>query len=1355
MKIKYTKYKILLIITFLAFFQFGFSNTTEDSLYFQVISMKNGLPSSVIMDFEQDSLGFLWIATNDGLCRYDGTSFLVFKHDPNNPNSLWNNNVENLYIDKQDNLWVMTTNGLNLFDLKQQTITRIYSDSESGALADNSPIDIVESNDGTLFIGSYYSGISYRNANSKKFKYLSIDSPDKSTLSSNNINCLELYNDSLLFIGYRDSGIDIYNCNTQTTQSLESLLGSKLCSENVKTLCKNGNVGLWIGTDKGLSYLNIKENLITNYPYISCENNFVVDNEILSLFVDTSDKLWIGFRRKGLVIVEQDEIFKKGKESIYFQYIPNDNPGSLSYRTIINIFEDRNNQIWLGTHGGGINFVESKNEHFGHVYHINNSPSSLSYNKVWGITEDNNGNIWIGTDGDGINVWNEKEGVIKNYRNNPLNSSSLSDNAVISALTDSKGRIWLGTYEGGLNRFNEANNSFIRYIAPQKIPVNDIRCIYEDEKKDLWVGMNRGGIAKYNENADKFETVIGTENYDVRSIAYVNDILWLGTYSFGLIKYDKANQTTESASIINGAENMPIIQTIYAIYNDKLGNLWLGTDNLGLCKFNIKTTKLSRYSEDIGLVNNKVHAILPDEYGNLWLSTNNGISRFNIEDEEFYNYDWHKGVQYQEFHNGSKLITKSGLFCFGGFEGMNYFNPKYFQQVKQKPNLQFTGFTVLNKSILPEYKGVIKRSIEYRPNVNLNYKHSFFTIAFQSIDFPFSRDARYEYMLDGYDNEWIKAGKQNIANYKNVPAGEYTFRVKTYQASDKLHFDSKSLHIYMAPPIWKTYWAYALYVSLLGLIAFMIFRYRVKQYQYKNRIAYEQKLREKQKKLHDERLEFFTNISHELRTPLTIISVALEELISLKNMQPKHKKNYETALKNSDRLKELINKLLEFRRVEKGMANLSVSKLNLNDYLPSILQDFRQLARNNKINLKLSLPLDEITLWIDQDKFSMMLNNLLSNAIKNTPEGGQIVLSSDEDENNIYVKVKDTGIGIEKTNIKKIFNRYYKVENKSTDTGIGLALTKKLMELHHGSIDVESVPDKGTRFILKFNKGKSHFSSNQLLISVDEGIEEQKTISEKWLNDEKIMHSDSHKILLLIDDNKEILDLLHDKFKNDYKTIKAQNGEEGIQAAKKFSPDLIISDIMMPGISGIEVCQHLKGDTTTSHIPIILLTAKGSETDEIEGLNTGADDYMSKPFKFSILKARVNTILENRKKIENYFSNIPSEELPINSLPNKEMIFLDRLNEYIINKCLIENISVFDMAADLGFSRTSLYRKVKSLTGMSINAFVRSVKIQKSAEYIMNGMNVSEAAYGVGFEDLKYFRECFKKQIGKNPSDLK
>lgn len=1323
----------------------------NDSLYFWNIRMTEGLPGSTISAIEQDSLGFIWIATNDGICRYDGANFRIYRQEPGDTNSLSGNEINNLFIDRRGNLWAMAANGLNFFDLKQQRISRIPSGSRKGLLPDNSPTDIVETTDGQIYIASYYSGISFKEDPELPFQYLTDDSPNGLALSSNNINTLGLVGDSLLLIGHRGNGVDLYDITAGQIRPLRTIADSSMASGNIYTFCTNGKKGFWIGTDNGLSYYNLEENRLTNFPYTEGERSFVVDKDILSLHLSQEGQLWIGTKKNGLVVVDQEDILQQGKAAPFTHYFPDQRPGSLSYRTVLAIFRDNNHQIWIGTDGGGVNFAETRQQRFGHLKHEPGRKNSLSISKVWGMAEDQHGDIWFGTDGDGVNVWNPEKGVVERFQYEPDNMYSLSDNAVLSAFTDHTGQVWLGTYEGGLNRYDEATNRFYRYQAPAQLPVNDIRCIYEDASHRLWIGTNQGGVLIYNREEDCFDPVEGLEYYDVRAIHAFGGRIWLGTFGDGLIAYDPASREVKRMGPQNGAQPGPGI--IFSICSRGDQNLWLGTASAGLCRFNIATESFESLSEKDGLASNKVHAILADKSGYLWLSTNRGISRFSPGEQLFYNYDWQRGLQVAEFHDGSALKASSGLFFFGGIEGVNYFHPDNLYSIAQKPNIQLTRLSVLNQEIIPGKQHIIDRSIEYRPEVQLNHRHTTFSIDYQSLSYPFSWDIHYEYLLDGYDEKWNAAGSQTTATYRNVPPGTYTFRVKASHFDNQQFDDQASVPVIISPPFWRTRTAIVFFSLVLLSGIYTILHYRLKQYRIKNQLIFEQKLRDEEKKLHDERLEFFTNISHELRTPLTILGVALEEMEPLRNTSPRINRSFDVALKNSNRLMELIHSLLEFRQVETGVSDLMVSKLNLNTFLSEFLQGFREMARHNQINLKLSLPLDGLVLWADQDKFSMILNNLLSNAFKNTPSGGQITLSVDEDEQYILIRVLDSGVGIPKRKLRKIFTRYYRLEDKSTSTGIGLALTKSLVGLHQGGIEVKSTVGKGSCFTVKFLKGNAHFADQTMGIAQSQEMAHE---GDRDAENDETAETDQQ-ILLLIDDNTDILNLLEEKFRDSFKILKATNGEEGIVLAKKYSPDLILLDVMMPGISGTEACHQLKNEQQTSHIPIIMLTAKGTEQDEIKGLEMGADDYLAKPFKFAVLNARVNTLLENRRKLMGYFSNSGTESEPPEASPlmKKELTFLNELEEYIINHCLTDELSVFDLARQLGYSRTSLYRKIKSLTGLSINAFVRSVRIKKSAEFIAQGMNVSEAAYSVGFNDLKHFRVCFKKQIGKNPSALK
>ncbi|MCG8581920.1 MAG: response regulator [Bacteroidales bacterium] len=1321
-----------------------------DSLYFRNLRMKDGLPGSSINTILQDSLDFIWIGTNDGLCRYDGENFKIFKSTPNDQNTISDNNVQNLFLNQHGNLYIMTAHGLDFFDLKQQKIHRVQV-HENGGIIDHSPTDIVETKAGDIFISSYYSGISYKKKDDKTFRYLFNDLSNKSSLSSDRISHLELYEDSLLVIGYWDNGVDIFNLSTWTNQDFQKYANAPVAPANVNTLAIDANSGVWIGTKQGLSYLNLETRQFEHFYHTKKHENFLPDNDVIALHIDSYDNLWIGTRDGGLSISNCTDILRHGTKAQYSKYTSNYQKGSLSYRTVLSIFEDNNKDVWIGTHGGGLNYVENRKHRFSMLQHQPGISNSLSYNKVWGITEDQSGNLWLGTDGDGVNVWSKQKGVFKHYQHDENRPTSISDNAIISACTDYTGAIWLGTYEGGLNRFIPANQSFKRYQSPQGIPVNDIRCLYEDDEQVLWAGLNQGGICKYDRANDRFvqHPVIASE--DVRSIVKIKNTLWIGTYGDGLISLNLINRKVKKYNQEKTNSNSP--QVIFTLMADSDDNLWIGTADTGLCYFNTQDETFTPYQTQDGLSNNKIHQILKNNDNTLWMSTNSGISQFNKASEKFINYDWNQGVQSEESHNGSGIVTQSGLFVFGGITGVNLFNPNDFDTNEKQSNIRFTGLKVLNQDVIVDDEKIIDRSIEFNPDIWLNHQHTIFTIDFQSVKYPTSIDDTYQYILEGYDKAWSINGTDKSVTYRNLPPGDYTFRVRTTNNMDQQN-DEAILKIHMKPPYWKTKIAFVVYFVLLALIIIGIFRYRVQQYKIRNRLKYEQKLRLKEGKLHDERLEFFTNISHELRTPLTIINVALEELSIFKNTNPRIKKPIDVALNNSNRLIELVNKILEFRQVETGVSNLAVSEVNLNAYLSDFLQGFREMAKHNSVNLKLQLPINSLSLWVDIDKFSMILNNLLSNAFKHTPSNGQIILSIDESNEHIILKVEDSGKGIPRNIQNKIFKRYYKLENESTNTGIGLALTKSLVNLHHGLISVDSSPGKGAVFSIHFLKGNKHFSSDQIAESVPS---ETSDISENNLPS-LIEINDNEQVLLLVDDNEEILELLCDKLGKDYKIITATDGEQGIELAKQYSPNLIVSDIMMPKLDGTELCNILKNDVKTSHIPIILLTAKGTTNDEIEGLNAGADDYISKPFKIGILQARIKTILDNRIKLYHYFSTNKANDYDQSELMKehpKEVDFLMNIENYILQNYLTSEVSVFELASELGFSRTTLYRKIKSLTGMSINAFVRSVKIKKSAQLITEGMNVSEAAFYIGFNDLKYFRESFKKQMGKNPSEFK
>lgn len=1330
------------------------------SLYFENISTKDKLPNSVIRNIGQDSLGFLWLSSNDGLFRYDGQNYVIYREISTNRASISYNYIPFMKLDHSGNPWMLFSGSIDKLDTRSGKIRHFYGYQDNMPISIGNSYQLDFSPENNVFATSLQYGLLFLSHADTSIQWLQ-NEKIKFPEISNNLEAVT-YCKNCLFVGKKYSGI--YKIRLTDSDSridhVEKIIDSDH-SETYTILLDKQN-RLWAGTSNGLLYRNMSTGATKTFHYTPNSNSFLPDKEILSLFVDDNNFLWIGSRENGLSIVSIAEIETRGDEAKCIKYSTNLLEGSLANRCINTIFKDKDGKIWLGTYSGGIHFTNEHRNKIHSLKFVPGHPQSTTHPKVWGITQAKDGNIWIGTDGGGIDVWSPVNGIVKRIKNDKT-GRGLSDNAILCALTDKNGDLWFGTYRGGINRINPTTGRIKIY---EKVPspvhgvsCSDIRCIFQDSSGKIWIGTNWNGVSYYNESTDSFINVPELGIIDVRAIIESPDGgLWIGTHSRGLIWY---NPTTKEQKFYVTSPDQPNSlpsDDIYALKEDRTGKLWIGTQYGGLSCFDPKNESFTNFGSDNGLANTTVLAILEDSRGFYWLSTNEGISRFDPKNSTFINYDQSNGVLPGEFLNNSCISAADGTFYFGGSNGLNFFNPEFIQPSSIVPKVVFTELKVFNEQIFPG-SGVIDQNIEYTPKIRLNHQQSVFTIGFQAIQFPFAGKCQYNYMLEGYDEKWNHGGTNNSATYRQLPPGDYTFKVKASNSDGVWSEQIASIQIEIIPPFWKTIWAYILYIAIIALGIRFIFRFRMNQIRMLNQLHYEQKIRQKEQKIHHERLEFFTNVSHELRTPLTLIECAIDDLKRLlgQTQNAKISEALKTAGFHSSRLLELINQLLEFRRVETGTPQISVEQINLNEWMPAYLSNFKELADNKSVSLKLSMPIGTIELWADADKLSMIMNNLLSNAFKYTPQKGTIEVNIREEEKGIIIELSDTGSGISPKSLPLIFDRYYKTDNRSTSTGIGLSLTKSLVEHHLGTIQVNSTLGKGTKFTIIFLKGKQHFSANQFNTSRKNEIEipadltDHQTIPLKNVSDKKI--------LLIIEDNKDISTLLSEKFSEEFEVAIANDGETGIELAQNLIPDIIISDIMMPGIQGTEVCKMLKENQATSHIPIILLTAKGTVEDELTGLTTGADDYISKPFNFRILEARVKSLIKNRINLFHYFSE---KEIPQSStvvepkLLQQEKEFLLKIEKLILEKYLLADSSVFQLAEDLNFSRSSLYRKIKMLTGLSINEFARSVRIKKAAELIESeNLTISEAAYRTGFNDLKYFRENFVRQIGITPSEFK
>lgn len=1330
------------------------------SLYFENISTKDKLPNSVIRNIGQDSLGFLWFSSNDGLFRYDGQNYQIFRNYLKSTSSISYNYIPFMRLDHSGNPWMLYTGSIDKLDAKSRKIKHYYGYQNNTRSSLGNTYQLTFSPQNNVFATSLQYGLlslSHADTSIQWFEKEKIKFPELAA----NLEAIT-YSRNSLFVGKKYSGI--YKIQLSESDSKIDHVVKLIDSDHAETyiiLLDNKN-RLWVGTSNGLIYHNITTGATKVFRYNPKVNYFMPDKEILSLFVDDNNFLWIGSRENGLSIVSIAEIETKGDEAKGVKYMTSSLEGSLANRCINTIYKDRDGKIWLGTYSGGIDLINEYRNKIHSLKFIPGHSQSTMHPKVWGITQAKDGNIWLGTDGGGIDVWNPKEGIIKRLKND-ASGKGLSDNAILCALTDKNGDLWFGTYRGGINRINPTSGKIKIYervpSSEQGVFCSDIRCISQDSSGKIWIGTNWNGVCYYNESTDSFINIPELGIIDVRAICESKDGgLWIGTHSRGLLWFNPATKEQKYYSRNSVNPNSIPSDDIYALKEDRTGKLWIGTQYGGLSCFTPKDQSFINFDSKNGLANNTVLAILEDSRGYFWLSTNEGISRFDPRNNTFINYDQSNGVLPGEFLNNSCISATDGTFYFGGSNGLNFFNPEFIQPSDIVPKVVFTELKIFSEQIFPG-SGVIDQNIEFTPKISLTHRQSVFTIGFQAIQFPFAGKCQYNYMLEGYDEKWNHGGFANSATYRQIPPGDYTLKVKASNSDGVWSEQVASIKIEIVPLFWKTIWAYLLYILFLVLIIRFIFLFRMNQIRTLNQLHYEQKIRQKEQKIHHERLDFFTNISHELRTPLTLVECAVDDLKRLlgKTKNEKIAESIKTASYHSSRLLQLINQLLEFRRVESGTPQISVERINLNEWMSAYLSNFKELADSKSVFMKLAMPVKPIDLWVDSDKLSMIMNNLLSNAFKYTPKKGTIEVSTQENDQEILIEVLDSGSGISPNALPNIFDRYFKTESLSTSTGIGLSLTKSLVELHQGSIKVNSTIGKGSKFIVIFRTGSKHFKPEQIKSTVNDdlstSVERAKIApipSEERLD---------QKIMLIIEDNHDISTLLAEKFAPNFEVHIADNGETGIELARKLIPDIIISDIMMPGIQGTEVCKTLKKSQATSHIPIILLTAKGTVDDELFGLTTGADDYISKPFIFRILEARVNTLILNRVNLLNYFKEKApdhTEKPPTNMLLIQEQEFLLKTEQLILEKYLNSDSSVFKLAEDLNFSRSSLYRKIKMLTGLSINEFARSVKIRKAAKLIESeDITISEAAYRTGFNDLKYFRENFVRQIGITPSEYK
>lgn len=1324
-------------------------------------SIQNGLSNRHIKCIVKDHKGFIWFGTSEGLNKFDGSNFTLYEKKVNDGKSLINNNVTAILEDSNRNLWIGTAVGLCIYNRETDGFESFKNFGEEDFHNISALFEDVDHN---IWIGTSGHGVFvYNPAIDTIFSY-SYEKNNPTSVSSNFINSIISDQQNRIWLGTRN-GLDLYDKRNNIFLNFANLdpTNDVFRTLVVRSVILDPSGSLWVGTyGKGLFKLTDGGKNWHVQQYVTSENQgSLSSNDILSLLCDKKGNIWIGTENGGL------DFLPSYSSAISVFKTQDGNPQSISSNSIWSLYQDNTGIIWVGTYNQGLNYIDERSEKFSVFQKFPFESNTLVNNNVLSFSSDKNGTIWIATDGGGVSSFDPQTDTFTNK----INNESISSKAGMVILCDSKQRIWVGTWGGGLDVFDITGKKIKNFKLEAYNRVGNILSLYEDRQGNIWVGSAGNGLLLFDEKTNNLNKITDeTGHTHLSDNAFINTILqdsegtyWIGI-PYSLIRMKIKDGITVFTEYRPGQDSSSISSAgVITVFEDSRHRIWIGTDD-GLNLFHKENETFTKYRKEDGLPHNTINAILEDRNNSLWISTFGGLSKFDTDAEIFKNYNREDGLRSNSFNPRSCLKTANGEFYFGNNNGFVRFSPDSIIPNTYVPPVYFTAFSIFNKPAEIGAKGSpLKKHISETKKVTLNYKQTSFTIEFVALNFTHASKNQYAYMLEGFDNNWIDAGTKKFATYTNIDAGKYIFKVKGANNEGLWNPEPIQLEIVVLPPFWKTIWAYLFYIAfIVGLLWVFINLLIIKRSQ-AEKLRLEQIHREKGEELNMMKIQFFTNISHEFRTPLSLIIAPLKQIIKQEPLGSNLKQRIEMVYNNANKLYELVNELMDFSKSGEGSLRMLVQKTDFVVLVRNTYNLFIEEAKQREIDFSFETFADQLDVWIDKSKMEKIIVNLLSNAFKFTQNQGRIAIKiatiTENGLNYATLSVTDNGSGISPEYIDHIFDRFYQTpeaDNKYiTGTGIGLALVKSLAELHHGNITVESEKWKETRFTLSLPLGNKHFKTEELMSGTGEYYFQRTENKESDLGADKKNLNANAPLLLIVEDNTELRNYLASILSPYYQLLAASDGAEGLKMAQESIPDLILSDIAMPKLSGIELCRILKNEMPTSHIPIILLTAKTAVTDKIEGIETGADTYITKPFDVDHLKVTIQKTIETRRKLYQRFSQdiylIPNE----NSENELDRKFLEQIIAYIDKNASDSNITVENMAAHLLMSRTNIYRKIKALTGQTATEFIRNTRLKMAVKLIEGGQhNISEIAFQVGFSSPGYFAKCFKEKYGKAPSEF-
>lgn len=1323
-----------------------------DNKRFRHLTVQDGLSRSWVKCLLQDSTGYLWAGTADGLSRYNGISFKTYNYSSEDKFSLNHNNILLIYEDRKKNLWVGTQEGLNLYDRKRDRFSPVPVNIKFVT-------SIYEYDDGRFLVGSP-GGLYFFNPQDTTSTQIRYDINIEEFLYDSNHN--------LWMATYH--GLYLLNTNTLSCIPVNPDNRPDFAANFlVRSLFQDSKGRIWIGTDtEGLYCMTYSKDSPGKPQFANIKLNLpnkgsLKNGAIYAIGEDESGLLWVGVENSGLCLIDLNTF---SPDKVSFQNIVSNmsQTDGLSDNSVHCIYRDKQNTMWIGTHGAGLNYYNEILQKFAHHKHIPGNNSTVNNNKINAIYEDNK-YLWIGTE-EGVNQYDKNKQRFVSFKYDPNNPNTLGSNAVLAIRRDSRNNLWVGTWRGGLNLLNESTMTFRRFLSdkanPGSIGGNNIYGMTETKDQNLWIASMLGGLNVYDYRTGVFQKYLVNYNRNSISGDWVIDVLeasdgniWIST----TVAVDILNRKTgRFVSFRHNPDDPRSISynSAFVLFEDSRKNMWIGTSN-GLNLFNKKDSTFRHFKLAQGLPSDVIRAIEEDNKGNLWLSTNNGISKFvnavhTPEKPAFINYNVSDGLQGNEFNSRSSFKNKDGFIYFGGNNGYNVFNPDAIKTNPYTPNIVFTRLLLFNKPVgIGEKDSPLQYDISNTKELKLRHQDNIVTIEFAALNLLAPENNQYSYTLEGFEKNWNNVGNQHFATYTNLDPGKYTFRVKASNNDGLWNNEGISLDIIIMPAWWQTNLAKVTYILLFLLIAYFVRKHILISIRLKNELWREHLEKTKTEELSQLKNQFFTNVSHELRTPLTLILGPLKKLIP----ETPNNASLQTIYRNAARLKVLVDQILDISKIENRMMKLNLVQGNIVEHLLGCSRNFIEFAQQKEINFRFKSSVASCYCHFDADKTEKIVTNILSNAFKNTPANGSVMVNIDynRQSDELIIGLSDTGKGIDPSEIDHIFDRFFssaKPSDEYTGTGIGLDLTKKLVELHRGTISVSSIPGNGATFTVTFPFGVCKVEGG----AIDEVLTERVQVMPAIRNEAVPIEFIHEKRILVIDDNAEMCDFIQSILADSYDVIKVTDSTQTFNHILDYMPDLIISDVMMPGINGFELVKQVRGDVRFSHIPVILLTAKVTVTDHVTGYDSGADDYIYKPFEEDILKARIKNLIAQQEKLRKHFigtDGIINNKIKANDLDIK---FVDNVLNQIKAHYTEPDFNVNDIIDKMGMSRSIFYKKFKALSDQSVNDLIKGYRLKKAAELISSGSySVSEVAYECGFSDPAYFSKVFKEFYKISPKD--